>query len=148
MSVRAITIRDLPELWLFLVKDAWPQMQYPPEGPNRAHFVGFWEKQISMGLSISFLSEQGGELCGVLLGQTFPDIYSGIPVAGEHLWYCVPGNAKEAIPLFRAFLKEAKRRGCIRVCAGDWQPNGGVDLSAIYRRHGFRMLERFYVKEL
>lgn len=149
--IRKLESTDIDPLSDILEREVHSRMGgYPKEGMDRGYFRGLWESLIRSGKSMALVSDKGGEISGWLLGLEAPDPYSGAPIALEQFWYTRPGAAGSvtAVRLFTEFLEDARHRGCVRVMVGDWNPSGHPDLSRLYARFGFRMIERYFTKEL
>jgi hypothetical protein len=85
------------------------------------------------------------KICGLLVALLMTPFFSDDPIVQEMVWY-VQDGCRDGLKLLLRLEKEAKLRGAKKLVMG--YKYGFVDMSRIYERMGFKLLEAQYVKEL
>jgi len=114
-------------------------------------FVEIWTALITSGAGVILGLYVEEELVGGLAAMVAPDMYDGRATATEFFWYTTPEHRQGTYPirLIRAYEQWARDKGVaptdIRMAslAGENEEQ----LDRLYRKLGYRLLERHYEKE-
>jgi GNAT superfamily N-acetyltransferase len=96
---------------------------------------------------IVLVAESEGIVVGVIAAQYIQGLSMG-KFADEIIWYVEPEHRGIGLMLFDQFLEGCKRDGCTGVCMVAYNNNSFDMVDMIYKRKGFREIERKYFKEL
>jgi hypothetical protein len=146
--IRPLTIEELP-LAMPLAR-AFALEQQRVGGFDDARALATWTRFLHSGSGDLIGLWQEGRLVGMIGCMVYDDLYDGLPVGQQMLWYVSPEARRgtDAIRLLDAFedwcdLKMARRR-----VVGRASYNHTDGLGKWYARHGYRDREIFSVKEL
>lgn len=108
----------------------------------------YWE-MMANGLATMFmLEDETGKLIGALGAIKYPDLHSGELTSVETFWYVEKENRGHGLLLLDAYEAWAKRQGCVK-CAMIHMVDSMPDkLAVLYKRRGYELIEKHYVKEL
>lgn len=98
---------------------------------------------IEAGLGIGWLSiDDGGLPDGMFFGIIMESIFSDDMTAQELFWQVLPGSRKRGVgmKLFRAFVNEAKQRGCTEILSGYQLTSQNRFLARLYRGLGYKLV--------
>lgn len=146
MSVRKATQDDVLDIVL-LARQFLKEAKTPIK-LDKALFTKNLEATLDNANYFFYVSEQEGEVIGCLAGQISNTIFSSVPIAVEIGWFIDPAyrKARDGLKLFSTFEQWAKSKGCEAISMGDLAEV--QDLAPLYKRRGYELFERTYIKEL
>lgn len=111
-------------------------------------FCHVWETFIASGAGVIFGLVDGDEIVGMLGGIALPEIYSGDLIASEFFWFVRDGYRGDGMRLYNTFEAWAISKDCVEIrmaALSDLMPER---MDRLYKRLGFKLAERHFVKEL
>jgi GNAT superfamily N-acetyltransferase len=119
-----------------------------PYSPERV--AAYLEALIVQRLGVVFVGETDGQIDGVILGTRAPLWYSSVDVAAEMGLWVEPDRrgGRLAHDLIARFEQWAKESGLALVTMSDLCIAGEFPAGALFKRHGYRVVERSHVKEI
>lgn len=116
---------------------------------NEDHYVKTLASYTESGVGFVLARVDDGVLHGALGAAIHPDYATGELTAVEFFFYVVKAyRGTLGLRLMDAFEKEAKRRGARRLFLMHLLTEGACNLSTIYSRKGYKLVEHIYAKEL
>lgn len=117
---------------------------------NLGAFTNFWTTVIGAKLGKILAVREGGKLVAALGMATTLDPNSGLLMALEQFWYVMPTHRKTRVglDLFSAFEKAGKEMGAKRLVMVHLANLTPESLQAFYERHGYKLVEQTFWKEL
>ena len=100
------------------------------------------------GVLTVFVMEEGDEITGSLSFLKSPSMNDGILTAVELWWFMDPEHRGNGLQLFDAFEKSARDQGCKRFAMIHMVDSFPDKLESLYKRRGYGLIEKHYVKEL
>lgn len=121
-----------------------------PGPPNFAYWIQRWKVLYDQDLGCVFSFEVDGKNRGVLGGLFVDCMMTGQKEAIEALWYVQRPfrGGVGGIRLIKAFEAEAIRRGCKRIKMAYLMSVNPELMDELYKRMGYKELQRDFVKEL
>ena len=107
--------------------------------------VRFAEHAIGNPDWINLVIEEDGLVCGVIIGLLIGVFFSNALTLQELVWYVSPGT-RGGLDLLHEFENAARLAGATYIVTGD-KP-GFRDLSKVYIRGNYKLLERQFIKNL
>lgn len=115
---------------------------------NFTRFCEVWKSFIESGHGVIFSIRGEFGANGMIGGIAHPEMYSGDLIASEFFWYVCDGHRGGGMSLYRAFEKWARAKGCVEMRMAALSDSMPGKMELVYRRLGFELAERQYVKEL
>jgi GNAT superfamily N-acetyltransferase len=145
-EIRPATEADLPRIVALgraFYRDAWePEFRW-----SEPSIMVLLKNMLSSG--ILFVSEQDGEVQGMIGGFLAPFPYVQEIIIGQELfWWVDPSARGHGLDLLDTFETEARARGAWIVAMSLMEQMRGDVLSRLYERRGYRLLERSFMKVL
>jgi GNAT superfamily N-acetyltransferase len=101
---------------------------------------------VCLGNGAVLVAENEGRVVGVIAAQYIEGLSMG-KYADEIIWYVEPESRGIGLLLFERFLEAVKNDGCVGVSMVAYNNNSFDMVDAIYKRKGFREIERRYYKK-
>ncbi len=113
---------------------------------NVDHTTKAYENLMSSGASIFFVLEDDGEMIGGLGAIKYPDLHSGELTAVETFWFVDPQHRGKGLMLLDAFEKWARRQGCKKAAMIHLSDSYPEVLERLYKRRGYKLVEKHFVR--
>lgn len=110
--------------------------------------IGTYVDLISNDHGVMIVAEAEGEMVGGIGGIKAPDLHNGDMIAVETFWFVDPEYSGPGLQLWKAFEEWAKEEGCVKVAMIHLEDSCPATLETLYRRRGYKPIERHYVKEI
>lgn len=146
IDVLPITAADIDEV-VMLVYEFVESRAHHPAGVSPMAVAEYLAAGVGGPGMIGYKAVRDGKTVGILFGIIGPDWMSGKVVAQEQIWYVQEGETA-GLPLLRAFIAEARRRGAAFVVSGYIPQFMGRRIATVLERTGFREVESWWVKGL
>ena len=101
---------------------------------------------IASDIAVVMVTEQNGNVVGVIGGVVGPHYLTGGKSASELFWWVEPEHRGVGLPLLRAYEDEAQERGA--QYSGMICPFGSSNVEKIYSKSGYVPLETIFFKEM
>lgn len=90
------------------------------------------------------VSEEDGQITGMLGFLIYPHFISGDITAGEVFWWCEPTHRGAGVRLYKEMEKRAREAGAknIQMVAPSWK------VAKFYKKKGFQLMEMSYQRAL
>lgn len=146
MQVERLAISDIPALML-VMKNFEAETGYVKVDVDlcTANYTKFCEQGIA---EIAALRSGSGELVGGLGCIIHDDLHWPRKMAVETFWFVLPEYRGDGLKLFAEFEKIAKERGCDYTAMIHLTDSHPEALEKIYRRKGYELVEKHYVRRL
>lgn len=123
---------------------------------NRSEFVNVdvdytaqkYATMISNGTATFLTLEVDGKIVGGLGCIKYPDLHDGVLTAVETVWFVHPDYRGYGMKLFDAYEQWAKNNGCKKIAMIHMVDSYPEILEKLYRRRGYRLMEKHYIKEI
>jgi len=92
--------------------------------------------------------EKNDELIGSLAFLVAPDLHDGKLTAVETFWFVHPDHRGHGVMLFNEYEKISIRKGCRKLAMIHMVDSYPDRLEAFYKRRGYDLIEKHYVKEI
>jgi GNAT superfamily N-acetyltransferase len=116
---------------------------------NVAYCTGRYEELIRTGKGVIFVLEnEFGDLQGALAAITGETLHDGTRYAVETFWFTHPKTRGKGLKLLNAFDRWANAEGCRKKCLIHLEDSFPERLARVYRRRGYRLIERHYEAEV
>lgn len=121
---------------------------YVPDKLNLPHVVDTWKSLMREEVAQAWAGYVGGKAVGVLGGLFITEFFTGQPMAMEQFWFVLREHRSRGISmkLFRAFEKEAERRGAKQIWAGSSRFHAPARMNEMYHRLGYQFWGATYRK--
>jgi len=139
--IREAKLIDLPELFHLGLLFANESMHVHTFKPDDEKVLDFLHTCIINPKSVFLVYETEGVVRGFIIGTVLSPYFSKEEVMQELAFF---STARGGLKLLDAFEDEAKKRGITKIVAGS-KP-AFCDLSKIYKRKGYRILEEHFIK--
>lgn len=107
-----------------------------------------WEMYIERGYGIVLCLREGSCTTGTIGGFVVPDPCNNDLIASEAFWFMHPDHRGNGSLLLRAFEREARKRGAMRLTMVALFALQSERLAAYYQRAGFVPMETHFIKTL
>ena len=110
----------------------------------------FNKAQIMMSACVenSLVLEMNNKLVGVIAGMPMPNMVDDTMIMSETVWYVLPEYRKYGLRLYFAFEKMVRSKGYNKLLMIHIGNSGAQILERFYIKHGFKLLEQHFIKEL
>lgn len=115
---------------------------------NVDHTTAAYTALMKSGAAIFFILEDGGKMIGGLGAIKHPDLHSGELTAVETFWFVDPTHRGEGIALFNAFEQWGNEQGCKKLAMIHLSDSYPEILERLYKRRGYKLVEKHYVRSL
>jgi GNAT superfamily N-acetyltransferase len=107
-------------------------------------------ERIDRGTGVIFLlcDDATGNIQGGLGGICGPSMISDEKIAVETFWYVAPEHRGRGLKLMIAFEEWAKRQGCQKVAMVHLADSHSDELSLLYVRRGYKLIETHFEREV
>lgn len=146
MEIRPLTPDDLPEITKF-GKMFFDEGKMPGTF-NDAAFIKSWSPMLFTGYGSIIGAYDGGVFCGGIGGAVVPCFNTGDQIGMEMFWYVAQNKRSCGVRLLKSFEGWCKSRGAARVWMVHLTNLNGDKIERFYERFGYRLMEKFYAKEL
>ena len=136
------------------IAEATSPLYYQSGHPFKANLEVWcraWVGMITSGSGVIFFGRSDeGEVTCALGGVFFPSLNTGLLQGTELVWYVIPKFRGHGLgwTLYRLFEEEAKSRKATTLLMSSLDNDSTEMLESFYQSHGFKLLEKVFVKEL
>lgn len=148
MTLRLATVDDVPE-FLRMARLFHHTSPYSGIPFSEDRILQYFEIALQNPLSvICILSEQDGDVRGMICGVCDAPPFSDLKVATELAWWMDEEyrHSRDSLDLFKAYEEWARRAGA-SLCQMALL-SSSPDLTKLYERSGYQLTERTFLKEL
>lgn len=103
---------------------------------------------VEKGIAAFFVLEKDGDIVGGLGAIKCPDLHSGKLMAVETFWFVHPHHRGQGLRLLAEFEVWGKAEGCQTLAMIHMADSYPDRLEALYRRRGYNLAEKHYLKEI
>ncbi|MFZ2950891.1 MAG: GNAT family N-acetyltransferase [Desulfuromonadaceae bacterium] len=112
------------------------------------HATKTYQRMIRSGAAVVFALMVGDKVVGGLGGIKGPDLHHPRIVAVETFWFVLPEFRGKGLRLFAAFENWAVEKKCDAVAMVHLTDSQPEILEKLYRRKGYELIEKHYLKVL
>lgn len=112
------------------------------------HATKTYEDMIKEGSMTVMVMEEDGNIIGSMAFLIAPDLHDGKLTAVETYWFMHPDHRGFGLRLFNEFERLAMQKGCQKLAMIHMTDSYPGILEKVYKRYGYKLVEKHYVKEI